>query len=54
MNTTLQNGRRWLLTLTVAALLALTAVYTPVLLDGAAGTNLTSPAAACSNSSGGC
>ncbi len=54
MNTILQNGRRWLLTLTVAAILALSTAYAPVLLDGTAGTNLTTAAFACSNSPGGC
>lgn len=54
MNTILHNSRRWLLTLAVAAILALTAAYSPVLLDGTAGTNLTSAAFACSNSTGGC
>jgi hypothetical protein len=54
MKTTFQTTRRWLLTLAVAAVLALTAAYSPILLDGTAGTHLTSAAFACSHSAGGC
>jgi hypothetical protein len=46
--------RRWLLTLVVAAVLAVTASYAPVLLDGTAGTSLTTAAFACSHMGGGC
>jgi hypothetical protein len=54
MNTILHNGRRWLLTLAVAAILALTAAYSPVLLDSATGTHLTTAAFACGIPGGGC
>jgi hypothetical protein len=55
MNTSLfARSRRWLLTLAVAAVLAVTASYAPVLLDGATGTSLTAAAFACSAPGGGC
>lgn len=45
--------RRRLIVLTVATLLALSAAYAPVLLDGTAGTAMTPPASACNAQSGG-
>lgn len=55
MNTTrFTLARRWLLTLVVAAVLAVTAAYAPVLLDGATGTSLTPAAFACPHTGGGC
>ncbi len=55
---TIRHTHRRLTVLTVAALLALVAAYTPVLLDGTTGTALTTPASACdpqsSNGGGGC
>lgn len=55
MNTSLfDRSRRWLLTLVVAAVLAASASYAPVLLDGLAGANLTPGVQACSHPGGGC
>lgn len=54
---TLYAVRRRLVVLTVATLLALSAAYAPILLDGAAGTAMTSSVFACdaqSSSGGGC
>lgn len=48
------NIRQRLLVLVVAAFLALAAAYTPVLLDGVAGTSLTPTSFACGNPHGGC
>jgi hypothetical protein len=45
---------RRVLTLVVAAVLAVAAAYTPVLLDGTASTGLTTTAFACPHSGGGC
>lgn len=53
-NRLLHGSQRWLLTLVVAAVLALAATYTPVVLDATAGTNLTNTAFACGAPSGGC
>jgi hypothetical protein len=50
----LPRSRRWLLTLVVAALLAVGAAYSPVLLDGLAGTDLNPTAAACQGPGSGC
>lgn len=52
-NTTLQIRRR-MVTLMIAAAIALSATYAPALLDGTTGTSLTSVAAACSGNHGGC
>jgi hypothetical protein len=49
----LSSGRRWLLTLVVAAMLAVTAAYAPVVLDNLAGTTLITSAYA-SQGQGGC
>ncbi len=48
------RARRALITLALAAVLALTAAHAPLLLDGLTGSNLTATAAACSHSGGGC
>jgi hypothetical protein len=50
----MQRSRRWLLTLVVAALLAVAAAYTPVLLDGLARTEITPAVAACQPQGSGC
>ncbi len=55
MNTgILHHTRRRLLVLVAAAFLALTAAYTPVLLDTLAGASLTPQAYACQPTSPGC
>ncbi len=55
MNTNLLlTIRHRTLTLAVAALIALSALYAPMLLDGAAGTSMTTTVAACNGHSGGC
>lgn len=46
--------RRRVLTLVVAAVLAVAAAYAPVLLDATAGASLTPTASACSHNGGGC
>jgi hypothetical protein len=48
------TSRRWLITLVIAAVLAVTATYAPVVLDGAAGTATTPAVWACSHTGGGC
>ena len=48
------RARRALVTLTLAAVLALTAAHAPLVWDGLTGSNLTATAAACSHSGGGC
>lgn len=50
----LTNSRRHLLVLTLAALLALSASYAPVVLDSMASTTLTPAAFACGPMGGGC
>ncbi len=50
----LGNTRRRLLVLALAAFLAIGASYAPVMLDGMAGTNLTTAAFACTPPGGGC
>lgn len=50
----LHSTRRWLLTLVIAAILAVTAAYSPMLIDQTAGTNLTNAVYACGPSGGGC
>jgi hypothetical protein len=50
----LRSVRRHVIALTLAGLLALSAAYTPVLLDGLAGTSTVTPAMACQNSGSGC
>ncbi len=54
MNTRLNQSRRGLITLVVATLLALSAAYAPVLLDGVAGTSMATQAYACQPNGGGC
>lgn len=55
MNTLLfARVRRRVLTLVVAAVLAVAMAYAPVLLDGTAGASLTPAASACSHPGGGC
>jgi hypothetical protein len=55
MNRTfLTNTRRRLLVLTLAAVLALSASYAPVVLDSMASTGLMPAAYACGPASGGC
>jgi hypothetical protein len=55
MNRTfLTNTRRRLLVLTLAAVLALSASYAPVVLDSMANTGLTPTAYACGPMGGGC
>jgi hypothetical protein len=51
---TLKNGRRRVVVLIVAAVLALTATYSPLLLDGLTGSALTPQAHACQHPGGGC
>ncbi|MCE7982374.1 MAG: hypothetical protein DYG89_14360 [Caldilinea sp. CFX5] len=46
-------GRRWVLGLLLAVLVALSAVYTPVVLQEMAGVNATPPAFACGSQTGG-
>jgi hypothetical protein len=53
-STLFQSSRRGLLTLVVAAILALTAAYAPVVVDNLAGTTLTPQAYACQYPGGGC
>jgi hypothetical protein len=53
-STLFQSSRRWLLTLVVAAILALTAAYAPVVVDNLAGTALTPQAYACHPTGVGC
>lgn len=48
------RSRRWLLTLVVAAIFALTAAYAPVVVDNLAGTALTPQAYACQPAGGTC
>lgn len=50
----LTNTRRHLLVLTLAAVLALSAAYAPVVLDSMASTTLTPTAYACGPMGGGC
>ena len=52
--TLLSNTRRRLLVLVLAAFLAIGASYAPVMLDGMAGTTLTTTAFACTPPGGGC
>lgn len=55
MNTgLLYHTRRRLVVLVAATILALTAAYTPVLLDGLAGTDLTPQVYACQPAGTGC
>jgi hypothetical protein len=53
-NTRFTTSRRWALGLLLAVLVALSAVYTPVVLQEVAGVNATTPAFACGPHSGGC
>lgn len=46
--------RRRMTVLAIAALIALSAIYTPMLLDAAVGTSMVNSAAACSGQAGGC
>ena len=52
--TNVQSIRRRVATLAVAALIALSAAYAPMLLDEVAGTSMTGTVNACGNSTGGC
>ena len=52
--TLVQKTHRRLVVLAIAAIIALMASYAPVLLDSLAATHLTTVAAACSHSGGGC
>lgn len=52
--TVLYKTRVWLLTLVAATILALSATYASVLLDGMAGTALTPVSYACQHQSGNC
>ena len=55
MNTsTLFTIRRRMTTLAIAALIALSAAYAPMLLDEVAGTSMTGTVNACSGANGGC
>ena len=54
MNTgTIRNARRHMLSLVIAALVALSAAYAPVLLDEMAGTSIVTSANACGHQTGG-
>jgi hypothetical protein len=53
-NTRFTTSRRWALGLLLAVLVALSTVYTPVVLQEVAGVNATTPAFACGPHSGGC
>lgn len=53
-STLFQSSRRWLLTLVVAAILAITAAYAPVMVDNLAGTALVTSAYACQGPTGHC
>lgn len=50
----LRSVRRRLIALTLAGLLALSAAYTPVLLDAMAGTSTVNAAMACDHQGAGC
>ena len=50
----IRNLNRRIATLVIATVFALSALYTPVMLDGMGGTSLTDTAAACSGNPGGC
>jgi len=50
----LKSTRRWLLSLLVAAVLAASAGYAPVLLDELAGTSIVPATYACQSQGGGC
>lgn len=50
----LQNVRRHLVVLAIAAFVALTAAYAPMVLDEMAATDLTPAVFACGHSTGGC
>ena len=52
-NTRFTTSRRWALGLLLAVLVALSAVYTPVVLQEVAGVNATTPAFACGSQTGG-
>lgn len=54
MKLAFSNIRHHLLVLVLAAFVALSAAYTPVMLDAMAGSAITAAAYACTNSSGGC
>ena len=54
MNMIHVHTRRWLVMLAIAALIAVSASYAPVVLDEMANTNLTPAAFACGPASGGC
>ncbi len=54
MNTTFVSTRRWLAALIVAAVVAVTAAYGPVLLSEGAGMDAGTPVYACNAAGGGC
>ncbi len=54
MKLAVRNTRRHLLVLALAAFVALSAAYAPVVLDTMAGSAITPAAYACTHSSGGC
>lgn len=51
---TIRNARRQFVALVIAALVAVSAAYAPVLLDEMAGLSMSGTAVACSGSTGGC
>jgi hypothetical protein len=53
MTTALQNSRRWIVTLIIATLVAVTAAYGPVALE-MAGVEAGTPVYACNSPGGGC
>lgn len=53
-STLFQRSHRWLLTLIVAAILAVAAAYAPVLVDNLTGTALVTSAYACQGQGGYC
>lgn len=53
-STLFARARRTMITLALAAVLALSAAHAPLLLDGLTGSNLTDTASACSHSGSGC
>ncbi|MEZ4863996.1 MAG: hypothetical protein R3C14_21940 [Caldilineaceae bacterium] len=53
-STLLQSVRRWIFVLVVAAMVAASATYAPILLDELAGATITPAAFACTHTGGGC
>lgn len=50
----LQNVRNWVLMLALAVMLAVGAVAAPAVIDGVAGTHMSSAVHACDGNNGGC